>query len=204
MLIFTDKQLAFLATPKTGSTAIETALRPHADIQFKKRRKHVNAAKFRKQVAPFLSQAFGIEIASIAVMRDPVDQLRSWYKYRARPMRAGDVTSTEGMSFDNFVCDVIADKPPPYARVGSQWQFLTDRDGVQCADYLFQYERMELLLEFLSERFGEDIVPPLQNVSPPKEADLSADVETALRAARTEEFALFDQLNAAGGVLTAN
>jgi hypothetical protein len=38
MLVFSKQNLVFLAVPKTGTTAIEMALRPKADIVFAKHR----------------------------------------------------------------------------------------------------------------------------------------------------------------------
>ena len=73
MLIFLRHNLAFLATPKTGTTAVEMALKPHADIIFTKRRKHLNAVRYQRKVAPFLHDTFGKRPRSVAVMRDPVD-----------------------------------------------------------------------------------------------------------------------------------
>ena len=44
MQIFFKQNLAMLAVPKTGTTALEAALRGKADILFKGRRKHMSAA----------------------------------------------------------------------------------------------------------------------------------------------------------------
>ena len=60
MLIFPESNLTYLAVPKTGSTAVEMALRPRAEIVFAKRRKHMNAQRYQSKVAPFLSKTFGI------------------------------------------------------------------------------------------------------------------------------------------------
>lgn len=201
MLIFSDRGLAFLATPKTGSTAIELALRGKADVIFRARRKHVNATKFRNQIAPFMAKSFGVDLTSVALMRDPVDQLRSWYKYRSRSKQAGEVTSTAGISFDDFIKALMSDDPPPFTQVGSQQGFLLLRDGSLGVDHLFQYERMEVFLEYLEDRLGFPVTPDVKNVSPPIEAPLSADLAEALRAHKPEEFALYDRLSEAGGVL---
>lgn len=204
MLIFTDRKLAFLATPKTGSTAIEMALRGSADIIFKGRRKHVNAIKFRNQVAPFMERGFGVELKSMALMRDPEDQLRSWFKYRSRLQRAGDPMSTEGMTFDEFITAYLSEDPPAYTKVGSQEGFLLTKSGDLCVDHLFQYERMEVFLDFLEDIFGKAIIPPVKNVSPLVDAPLSPHLAEALRDRRAGEFALYDRLDAAGGHLTGD
>jgi hypothetical protein len=199
MIICSDRNFAFLATPKTGSTAIETALRPHADIVFKRRRKHLNAQQFHKKIKPFFDDGFGMNLHAVALMREPVDQLRSWYKYRSRSQRAGDPRSTVGMSFDDFIDAFLRPDPPEYAQVGRQGKFLLLSSGELGVNRLFAYEKMELFLEYLEDVFGEPLVPPVQNVSPHVEALLSEDRIKALRAALPDEFALYDQLCAAGG-----
>ena len=201
MLIFADKGLTYLATPKTGSTAVEMALRPRAEIIFSKRRKHMNAMRFKTKLAPFLSETFGIETETVAVMRAPVDQIRSWYKYRAREEVAGQPRSTAELSFDEYVRAVAAENPPDHARIGSQFDFLTNAKGQLAVDHLFAYEDQAQFLDFLGERLGMTVELKRKNVSPPVEAPLSQEAEAALKTARAAEFALYDRLVAAGGYL---
>lgn len=201
MLIFPDSNLTYLAVPKTGSTAVEMALRPRAEIVFAKRRKHMNAQRYQSKVAPFLAKTFGIETETVAVMRDPVDQIRSWYKYRQRSEVAGQARSTGAMTFDDFVMAVTADEPPDYANIGSQHNFLTNRKGCVKVDHLFAYENQPAFLAFLSERLRFQVVLKQKNVSPPIDAPLSEAALKVLKAARPEEFELYAQLMAAGGRL---
>jgi len=81
MLIFSDLKLAFLAVPKTGTTAVEMALKPRADIVFSKQRKHMNAQRFHTRIAPFLLQTFDLIPERVAVMRDPIEQMRALYDH---------------------------------------------------------------------------------------------------------------------------
>ncbi|TNF59113.1 MAG: hypothetical protein EP307_11065 [Rhodobacteraceae bacterium] len=201
MLIFSAQNLAFLAVPKTGTTALEMALRRKADIVFSKHRKHMTAARFHNKVAPFLADAFDLTPERIAVMRDPVDQIGSWYRYRLSDEVAGTPRSTRGIGFDRFVLDVISDDPPPHAGIGSQFNFLTDGDGRVLVHRLFAYERQPQFRAFLEDRFGEGLDIPVKNVSPQAPTPLSAEVLARLRAARAQEFALYDSIVAAGGML---
>lgn len=201
MLVLSDANLVFLAVPKTGTTAVEMALRPKADMALMKGRKHINAQRYRRKIAPFLKDTFGTTPETVAVMREPTEQIRSWFRYRARSERKGGARSTEGVSFDDFVRAVISDDPPPFAGIGSQFNFLTNGRGHLIVDHLFAYEEQPRFLAFLSERFGEDITFKKKNVSPPAYAPLSDEVQTALKAARAEEFALYDRLMQAGGYL---
>ena len=115
MLIFLRHKLAFLATPKTGTTAVEMALKSRAEIVFSKSRKHITALRYANKIAPFLEDTFDVRPASVAVMRDPVDQIRSWYKYRSQKRLDGTELSTKGISFEQFVREVISEDAPARA-----------------------------------------------------------------------------------------
>ena len=201
MLVFLDPGLAFLAVPKTGTTAVEMALKPRADVIFARGRKHTTAARYHNKIAPFLEDTFGTRPASVAVMREPVAQIRSWYRYRSGPRQKGGRHSTQGCSFDEFVLAVISAEPPPFAGIGSQYSFLTSGTGELLVSHLFAYEAQPAFLGFLTDRLGHEVELKQKNVSPPAEAPLSPDVEAALRTARAEEFALYDRLQAEGGYL---
>ena len=201
MLVFFKQNLTFFAVPKTGTTAYSQALRPHADIVFAKRVKHMTVGKYHSRFAPFLSKTFGLEPERFAVMRDPVDQLRSWYKYRSRNKLRDSDTSTDGLSFDAFVLDAISDSPKVSKGIGTQLRFLSVRDGSVPIDLLFAYEQQALLRGFLEERFETEIRFGPKNVSPDIPAPISPDVEAKLRAARPQEFALYARITQAGGLL---
>lgn len=201
MLIFSAQSLAFIAVPKTGTTAIETALRPKADIIFTRHRKHMTAQRFHRRVAPFLAETYGLYPERMAVIRDPEEQIRSWYRYRAGKRQKGSEKSTVSLCFDAFVRDVISEDPPPHAGIGSQWGMLTSGSGELLVHHLFAYETQPVFRAFLSDRFGEEIALKSRNVSPSVEAPLEPATRKALRAARAREFALYERVRAAGGHL---
>lgn len=200
MLVFSEQGLAFLATPKTGSTAIEMALRPRADIIFAKGRKHMTAMRFHRKLAPFLNETYGCELKTFALMREPIAQIRSWYRYRRRvdPLAP---KSTLDLSFNAFVEAVLADDPPPFAQIGSQYNFLTGAHDNLLVDHLFAYENWSGFLRFAKDRFGESISIPRKNVSAQVDAPLSPDLEAELRVRRAKDFALYDQIMQADGWL---
>lgn len=201
MLVFLDANLTYLAVPKTGSTAVETALSHRADIAVRRDRKHMTAHRYRKRMAPFLKETFGARPETVAVMRAPIDQIGSWFRYRARDAAETGENSTQGLSFDDFVRAVIAPAAPPFAQCGSQFRFLTGGRGRVIVDHLFAWEDPERFRAFLGERLGEPIAFDQCNVSPRIAAVLSPDIEAALRRARATEFALHDRLMDAGGYL---
>ena len=201
MLIFSAQSLAFIAVPKTGTTAVEMALKPRADIAFSKNRKHLTAMRFHNRIAPFLADTFGISPDRMAVMRDPEEQIRSWYRYRLREAKKGSDRATTGLSFDEFVRDVISDDPPPHAGIGSQWSMLSSGRGRLLVHHLFAYEAQPLFLAFLTERFGAPIELKQKNVSPQVDAPLDPALRRRLVAARQNEFDLYARLRDAGGHL---
>ncbi len=199
MQIYFKENLAMLAVPKTGSTAYEMALRGRADIIFAKRRKHMTLAKYHKHIVPFLDTAYDLNPVTLAVMRDPVDHLRSWYRYRSRPVLIGSPKSTAGMSFDAYVRDVVSDAPPPYASVGLQSNMLTLSDGSMPLHHLFCYENQPQLRSFLESRFETDIKLNQKNVSPQIDAPLNPESEAELRLSSAEDVDLYARLCDAGG-----
>lgn len=201
MLVFYKQKLAYFAVPKTGTQALTGALRKHADIAFGKRYKHMTVGKFHKGIAPALESSFKLRPERFAVMREPLDQLRSWYNFRKRDKIRNSVHSTLGISFDEFVLDVISNKPLVGQGVGSQFKCLSTRSGKVPVHHLFAYESPTLLLDFLEERFETEITLQARNVSPKGDAELSSEVEAKLRAARSRDFDLYARIQDAGGIL---
>ena len=203
MLIFTRANFALFAVPKTGSTAWHLALRNQANIVFAQDTalKHMNLRKYDRHLAPYLKEAHGLVPDRVAVMRDPVEQLRSWYRYRMRPKVAGSDRDLSGHSFDAFVRDVISDDPPDHARIGSQFTFLTSPEGALRVHHLFAYERPAIFRRFVEDRLGREVKPQRKNVSPEVDAPLSPETEAALMAARPDDWALYNAVLLAGGHL---
>lgn len=201
MLIFLRHRLAFLATPKTGTTSVEMALRPNAEIIFSKNRKHVTALRYARKIAPFLEDTFGVRPEAVAIMRAPTDQIASWFRYRQADRLQGTDLSTRDISFDTYVREVISENPPPRAQIGSQYNFLTDGKGTVMAQHVFAYEHQPDFRQFMSDRLKTDITLKPKNVSPSADTGLSAQTQDLLRTARAPEFALYGRVVAEGGHL---
>ena len=176
MLVFLRRNLAFLAVPKTGTTAAEMTLRKHAEIVFRGRLKHMTARKFHRHMAPFLQSAYGVNPERMAVMREPVEQLRSWYRYRCAERLKGSKKATQNISFDEFVLAAIDEDPPAFANVGSQFNFLTSVHGNVLVHHLFAHTQQSEMLEFLADRLHRDLEFDEVNKSPPVDASLSPEV----------------------------
>ncbi|PRX38096.1 hypothetical protein SAMN05216257_103383 [Meinhardsimonia xiamenensis] len=195
MLVFWEERLVFFATPKTGSTALEMALRPVAGIALTDPPviKHTPAYRFRRFLAPYFAACGADDFETVAVVRHPVDWLGSWYRYRSRAELEGHPNSTRGMSFNDFVRAYLKRRRPPFAEVGSQAKFLTDSDGRIAVDHLFRYEALPALLTFLEKRLNREIRLKRLNESPAAELTLRPRLIARLQAERAEEFQVWEQ-----------
>jgi hypothetical protein len=193
MLVFWHQRLTMLATPKTGTTAIEAALESlaHLAIQRPPQLKHANLRKYHRFIGPWLESAAGGPFDVIATIREPLDWLGSWYRYRQREDIGDAAKSTAGISFDQFVRDYCSDAPPAYAAVGAQSQFLAPKNE-KGLTRLFRYERIEDLIQFLEDRLNCEILLPRLNVSPVMELGLDPATEKLLRKVAAREFELYD------------
>lgn len=195
MLVFFEHRLAILATPKTGSTAIQAALEPMATLAIRTppALKHTSAARWHRHLGPYFESAAGEPFTVVALMREPRDWLGSWFRYRQRDDIQDSPRSTADMDFDRFVTDWCAAPQPDHAQVGSQAQFLQG-DGGRGVDRIFRYEEIETFVDFLEDRLGHEIILPRLNVSPIGKVDLSPDTMALLRRVAAADFALYDSL----------
>ncbi len=200
MLVFWEQRLAILATPKTGSTAISSALEPLATMSVQRPPvlKHTSVQRFHRFLGPYLEAASGHPFTLVALMREPRDWLGSWFRYRQRDDIADPVKSTAGLTFDRFVNAWCDDPQPDFAAVGSQARFLQPK-AEKGVDRLFRYEDIGSFLHFLEDRLDCEIILPRLNVSPPGTLDLAPETEARLHKVAARDFALYDTLRASTG-----
>ena len=195
MLVFWDQRLAFLATPKTGSTAIEAALGSLSAVSITRPPllKHTSVQRFHRFLGPYLEVASGHPFSVAAMMREPLDWLGSWYRYRLREAVGETERSTAGIGFDGFVRAWCREDPPDFAAVGSQSQFLTPKRD-RGVDHLFRYERIDTFVAFLEDRLGCEILLPRLNVSPPGTLDIDDETRRIFRRFAARDYALYDRI----------
>jgi hypothetical protein len=200
LLVFSRQNLVLLSVPKTGSTAYEAALAPHAAmvISAPPELKHAPVFRYNRFFRPMIERFIGDAPDVVAVMREPVDWLGSWYRYRRRDTLSGHPNSTADLSFDAFVSAYCHGDPPPFARVGSQAKFLEPQRNGTRVTHLFRYEDRQGLRGFLERRLGVSIDPPSCNRSPSLALDLSARTEARLRRKYAADFALHHGIGADG------
>ncbi|HHX91768.1 MAG TPA: sulfotransferase family protein [Paracoccus sp.] len=197
MLVFWKPRLVILATPKTGSTSIEVALESLAALTVTRppELKHTPAYRYQRFIRPYLRASAGGDFTTVALMREPVDWLGSWYRYRRRDEVSGPEKSTRGMAFADFVRGYMQNPRPAFAEVGGQAKFLSGMNGEALGvDRLFRYENIAALVSYLEEQLDFAIELPRENVSPVGETDLPEDLAAELRAYLAPEYTLYDAL----------
>lgn len=196
MLVFWKEKLAFLATPKTGSTAYQAALAPHADIVISDPTtlKHATIQRYNRFMRPLFAVAGADDIETLAVVREPIDWLGSWYRFRSRPFLDGKPNSTAGISFDEFVLAYCGRDRPAFAAIGSQAKFLTGAGGQDQVDRLFRYEDQSALNAFLSDRLELAFELGQHNVSPKRDLALEPRTERKARRKLSSEYAIWESL----------
>lgn len=194
MLIFWDEALVFLATPKAGSTAVGVALESlaSASLQRPAALKHTSIGSYSRHVGPWLSSQTGRSFTTVALMREPVDWIRSWYRFKLRDDHDDQDGPGEWDDFSAFVDHYASPGGPARLGIGSQANFLSE--GPERVDQIFRYEDMDRFVEFLEARLGCAIELPRINVPPSVDVHLDPQAEGRLRDALSEDLALYASL----------
>lgn len=200
MLVFWNERLVLLSVPKTGTHAYTQALGPRASmvITDPPELKHAPVYRYNRFFRPMFEKMGAEEMELVAVIREPLDWLGSWYRYRQRPALDGRPTSTKGHSFDAFLEASCEDTPPAFANVGNQAKFVEARPNGTAVSHFFRYEDQAGLRAFLAERLGDLPDIPSVNVSPRLDLQASPDVEALVRRERAAEFALWESIPVRG------
>jgi hypothetical protein len=171
MQISLKHRFVFFCTPKCASNSVEAMLRPHVDIdlQGSPQVRHTNVRQYQRFLAPYLAEiAPDTTVETVALVREPVSWLYSWYRFRARSeLRATKhVNSTSHVSFEEFIAAYLTEPQPAFARVSSQADFLLDDHGRRGVDHLFAYESVGVLVDWFAGRIGVPLSLRTINVSP--------------------------------------
>lgn len=193
MLVFFKERLAFLSVPKTGTTAYQTALAARADMVISEppMLKHAPVYRYNRFVRPMFLKVCDVELELMAVMREPISWLGSWYRYRQRPFMEGKPNATFDVTFDEFILAYMKGNKPGFADVGSQLNFMAPQPNGTGITHYFRYEDQHRLQAFLEERLDVTLDLKRENVSPPMDLNLSAEVEDRFRRKFADEFALY-------------
>jgi Sulfotransferase family len=200
MLISIDKRLAYLAMPKTGTTSVQAALARYCEVRFgdlpprtrhSPRAKHMTMRAFERFMMPYLREIGAGDTETLCVIREPVDWLGSWYRFRSRPGFERTPKSTKGVSFAWFIEGYLAKPQPAYAKIGRMSGFVAGRSGKPAVTHMFRYDNLPEMVRFLEKRFGQEIELPKANVSPPADMQLPPALRARLETERAEDFELY-------------
>jgi hypothetical protein len=196
MLIFSKAKLVILSVPKTGTTALEDALGPKASItaSHPPELKHAPVYRYNRFFRPMVEKFIGADVDVVAVIREPVSWLGSWYRYRQRPFLDGRAQSTRGLNFPDFVEGYLAEPRKAFANVGAQSKFVEARPNGTAVTRFFRYEAFDSFVAFLEARLETEINLARANVSGAADLALPAPLETQLREKCADDFALWESI----------
>lgn len=201
MLVLAAQKLVVLEAPKTGSLALRAMLAPFIDPLWSQAQRHTGIGGYQRYHSNAMFIAFGSPAETVAVMREPLRRMQSWYRYRLRKQLLQTPNSTSDVSFEQFIEAYLQKNSPAFARVGRQDRFVGWDGQTLKVDHLFDYRQLDKLTKFLSKRIGQNLELPYRNVSP--EADqtdytLSDAVLARFLERNKAEFTLYSTLRKTG------
>lgn len=195
MLVFWDARLVFLATPKAGSTAVQVALESLASMSVDRPAilKHTSASDFQRHVAPWLEDRAGAKFTTVALMREPLSWLQSWYRFHLQETRDQTDDQPEGENFEAFINRYCREVDEGTSLIGTQAGFL-GHGSERPVNRIFRYEEIDQFTHFLEDAL--DCVINLPRINVPRSADVSISVDTreALQAVLANDIALYRSL----------
>ncbi len=201
MEISLDKGLVFVCVPKCASTSIGHAIASDCDIHFSgpDRFKHLPYRQFVKLGLPSIFR--GEKFTSFCVMREPIDWCFSWYRYRSRDeaKELGPDRYTGDMTFDEFMCQVMdASVSRRPKLLGRQKYYFLMPDGSVGVDRIFDFRRLDILRDFLSETLGKEVCFSHLNASPEGDFKLSDGTRSRLSEYLSGEICFYSRIQKNG------
>lgn len=204
MLIGVEKRFLFVANTKTASTSIEDVLLPHAEVfrMGTSERKHISLADTKAKYG-FLfnnpNHSWG-SYFKFGVMRDPLDWIGSWYRYR----RGNQVHSPlpRDMTFAEFWAQADWNIRFGSGNKNLQKRMFTTQDGDVLADVIIPYHRVDEYFPELCKLLHIPYNLPRKNVSVLRDVgSIPAALREEVLDFYAEDYALWerlDEINAAG------
>ncbi len=199
MLLAPQHGFVFLSVTKSASTSIEDAFAPYSQIALRGNPfKHTRYAGFQRFMQPYLASK-GFDRNSyevVCVFREPIDWLSSWYRYRAReeladPSHPTHNNYTGDVSFEEF-SRAFMNGGTQFAQLGRQAEFVEPRGpNWRPVDRVFRYDRLDLLVDYLCEKVGDDVEVGYRNVSPKISHSLSRKHKRELRTFLEPEYTIY-------------
>lgn len=198
--------------PKSASTSINFALRRVSEciLDGNGGLKHTHVTDYETYLEPLLQKRVGVQVSDferIAVVREPLDMLKSYYTYLQRPgvenpRHVDHSRSTVGLSFGEFVRRVLDEqggKVKPIYSVSRPSGFVKDLTGKVGIDSLFSYDNLDGFSDYMSEKTGETIELEARNVSKVQvQFDITTSLLGEMREILAEDFELYEAIAAKG------
>ncbi|MGK7913458.1 MAG: sulfotransferase family 2 domain-containing protein [Synechococcus sp.] len=195
MIVSLKHRFVFLCTPKCASSSIHAALAPYGEISIDAPPplKHTNFRDYTRFIKPYLEDKID-EIPDIGslettcIVREPVDWLYSWYRFRSRYKALGQEQSTADIEFPEFIEAYMSPNPPIYADMGFQYDFVRNEAREIGVDKIFAFENIDDFVAYMSDKVGMTLELKTLNTSPKKryESSTAAFVELVRNKLRRE------------------
>ena len=121
----------------------------------------------------------------------------SWWRYWSReklanPRDPKHRNYTGEVSFEKFA-RAYMEGSEQFAQVGRLSRFVRPTPGGAEVDRIFRYDRLDLLVDFLCEKVGEEVEVGSVNTSPERSFSLSEQCEIELREFFAPEYRIYEQ-----------
>ena len=204
MIIAPSHGFVLLSLPKVASTSLDTALAGfHETPPGRPPTKHQNVVGFHRHTVPKIrALGFGRDAYEVvALFREPVSWLESWWRYRQRPdVRAHQAERWTGeLSFAAFVELFLTDKDAA-GIAGRPARFVAgDPARGHQLDRLFAVDRPEVWTAWFSAKVGAPVEVPRRNQAAARRAEpLPEDLAGALRTWFAPEYDVLGHLEPTG------
>lgn len=198
MLVFPAERLVFLCTPKCGSTSVEEAYAPYASVVLggHPKLKHVDLSGYESGFAPLTGKDLG-SLETVCLIRDPLEHLRSLYRYLCRRTIQDRKRSQRGRRFEDFVEDFLS--VDPSWKMKTQLEFVQEETSQVGVNRIFALDHLDRFVDFMNERLGVRGSRPALNASAPASTSITSGLEAALRCRLAPDFALHEAVLRADG-----
>ncbi len=193
MIISPKYGFTFLCTPKCASTSIEEVILPYGQLSTDASPifKHTNFRRYERFISPYIFATTKKNLEVICVMREPMEWLKSWYRYRQRDVLKGKSKSTHGQTFASFARDYMNGK----LDIGSQYNFVRDQNGNIGVDKIFDYGNLKELENYFHDKTGYPINFGLTNKSKVIDIEIEPDLLLELKEFNKKDYEIYNNIN---------
>lgn len=151
-------------------------LQPYSDISLVGPSffRHTNFRQYSNYIKPYLNEVAGTDtLETICLVREPLSWLNSQYRFRSRfdirkPNHPRHSSSTQGITFPEYLEAYMSEDPPTFARVGTQFDFVKNDLNEIGVTTIFPYENISDFVRYMSTKLSKKLTINYRNVSPKK------------------------------------